>query len=105
MENDIVERAARAAWEANRTRCAVEIPDLKDWDEETEQLREDWRAFARAAIQSVQADYCDAASEALSATWLFMSQRFEVRPNWRLLRPAANAVFFQRLVSGLQLPR
>lgn len=53
MTNPTLERAARAAWDCNRERCAA-VVELDEWENEPEALREDWRALTRAVLMAVR---------------------------------------------------
>lgn len=61
MANEMIERVARAMWARNLERGAGEY--CAPWDDETEVLREDWRSFARAAIEEMR-DPSDAMRDA-----------------------------------------
>src|SRR5713226_432401 len=53
-DQDPIERAARIAYETMVERCCnAPLGAFEDWAEQSELLREDWRAAIRAAIRSL----------------------------------------------------
>jgi hypothetical protein len=57
MANEIIERAARAAWEDQRAH--LNDLDLKPWEEELPGLRDDWRRFMRVGLEAMREPPCD----------------------------------------------
>jgi hypothetical protein len=105
---DIVERAAKAAWEEQRKRLAAEVPELQSWEDETEELRDDWRSIASQVILQVQAEYAEAATFAFGEAYRVLTARFDPpRTGWDLIRmkPGVMGIFSGQLINGLGLPR
>lgn len=56
---DTLTICARAMWDENRRRCADALAkaevdyELPAWEDDTEALREDWVAFARACLTAL----------------------------------------------------
>ncbi len=76
MNISMIERVARAMWDANLKSGSSEF--CSPWESETEALRADWRSFARAAIEAmreptgamVDAGYAASAeAEDIGTTW------------------------------------
>lgn len=54
MADTMLEKAAKAMWEENRIRCARVQIELPEWGKDRPQLREDWLAFAKAALEAIR---------------------------------------------------
>lgn len=52
--SEMIERVAREMWERHRERCLAVVPHLGHWDQECREVREDWRAMARVAIETMR---------------------------------------------------
>ncbi len=52
--SEMIERVAKAMWEENINHVSKGITGLEAWENESERLRDDWRFFARAAIEAMR---------------------------------------------------
>lgn len=50
----MLDKAAKAMWDQNRKRCAMFDVELPEWEEDRKELREDWKAFAKAALEAIR---------------------------------------------------